>query len=407
MRDMKRRARDIGIPFTGVPGPLNAITDVAGVEVGHTTLVRGNGKLCVGQGPVRTGVTAILPRGRSDPSMVFGASFALNGGGEMTGFQWLEESGFLQGPVMITNTHSVGVVRDATIQWMLKHGWDFDFAMPVVGETYDGRLNDINGNHVLSEHAWEALDGARAGPVAEGSVGGGTGMMCYEFKSGIGTSSRRLSAAEGAYTIGVLVQANYGFRRQLRIAGLLAGERMLGEMPYYSDPALRPPCAHYQLREAAANHQDESKPATRDGSIIIVVATDAPLLPHQLRRIARRPALAIGRLGGVATEASGDIFLAFSTANHAAGIARSGRNAHVPDTLHEASGLQRVEVLANWKLTSLFEAVINATEEAILNSMVSADSCIGVDGLVVPALPHEEVRRLLASHGLLADIAPL
>ena len=320
----------------------------------------------------------------------------------MTGLAWLDECGFLVGPVMITNTHSVGVVRDATIQWMLRRGWEFDFAMPVVGETFDGRLNDINGFHVKAEHAWAALDGASGGAVPEGNVGGGTGMMCYEFKSGIGTSSRKLSQTDGGHTVGVLVQANYGFRAQLRVAGIPVGLSVTDDMPYYTDAALRPANAHYSSRPAGFHVPSPSSPVGgRDGSIIIVVATDAPLLPHQLRRIAKRPTLAIGRLGGIATEPSGDIFLAFSTANPDASRVGNVHNADIARSAGSGADARDVKMLPNSALTLLFDAVINATEEAIVNSMIAAQTCVGANGLCVSALPHGRLKQLLAAHNVL------
>ena len=289
----KPRARDLGVPFEGEPGPLNAITDVAGVVVGHVTLIDGDGPLRVGRGPVRTGVTAVLPRGKTF-SPVFAGWYSLNGNGEMTGTTWVEESGFLEGPVMITNTHSVGVVRDAVIEWMRDEGINSPlvpgvwWGLPVVAETYDGDLNDINGFHVRKEHAFDALNSAAAGPVHEGAVGGGTGMICNQFKGGIGTASRQVDP----YTVGVLVQCNYGGREGLTIAGVPVGREITDLLPEY-----------------ASSTQGEN------GSIIVVVATDAPLLPHQLKRLARRVPLGIGRLGGLGTNGSGDIFIAFSTAN--------------------------------------------------------------------------------------------
>src|SRR6266480_600805 len=296
------RARGLGVPFDGTPGPLNAITDVAGVTVGHSTIIRGQGKLVVGQGPVRTGVTAVFPRGATNGDPVFGGWFTLNGNGEMTGTTWLEESGFLAGPVMITNTHSVGIVRDAVIEWLVRKGFEFDWSLPIVAETWDGALNDINGFHVTKQHAFAALDSARGGPVAEGNVGGGTGMICNQFKGGIGTASRRLPADRGGYTVGVLVQCNYGSRARLSIAGVPVGQEIPDLVP------CRAPCGGPRSGVPAAIPSDL-------GSIIIVVATDAPLLPHQLKRVARRAALGVGRLGGVASNSSGDIFIAFSTAN--------------------------------------------------------------------------------------------
>jgi L-aminopeptidase/D-esterase-like protein len=353
------RARDLGVPFDGSAGPLNAITDVAGVEVGHTTLVRGEGILKVGEGPVRTGVTAILPRGKNFNESVFAGGFSLNGNGEMTGCAWVEESGYLEGPVMITNTHSVGVVRDAVIAYQVKRGnhdprrvW---WALPVVAETWDGYLSDINGFHVKESHAFEAIEGARSGPVPEGNVGGGTGMICYGFKGGIGTSSRRLSPRQGGYTVGVLVQANHGLRQQLLVAGVPVGR----EIP------------------EATNGRRES------GSIIIVVATDAPLLPHQLKRLARRAALGLARTGSVSGNGSGDLFLAFSTSHCAP--AKSGEN-------------PRVEMLALERIDPLFEATVQATEEAIVNALVAAETMTGVDDRRVVRLPHDRLREILTKY---------
>src|SRR5271169_4514293 len=308
----KPRARDLGVPFDGTPGPYNAITDVKGVEVGHTTLISGSGKLIVGQGPVRTGVTAVLPRGKDSLDPVFGAWFTLNGNGEMTGSTWVEESGFLEGPVMITNTHSVGVVRDSVIAWRLKHGGPdkdgYSWSLPVVAETWDGDLNDINGFHVKPEDVFHAIDAAHGGPVEEGNVGGGTGMICHDFKGGIGTASRVLPAKEGGYTIGVLVQCNYGDRDQLRIAGVPVGQEI-----------------------------SERKFHNRDiGSIIVVVATDAPLIPTQLKRVVKRVTLGLGRDGSYASNGSGDIFVAFSTANPGAA---------------NPKGLRQITMLPNGDLT--------------------------------------------------------
>ncbi len=353
----KPRARDLGVPFEGTPGPLNAITDVKGVEVGHSTIVRGDGKLEVGKGPVRTGVTAIHPRGRSSGGPVFGGWFSLNGAGEMTGTTWVEESGLLEGPVLITNTHSVGVVRDAAIQWNLRHGLGSlqAWQLPVVAETWDGYLNDANGFHVRPEHAFEALDGARDGPVAEGSVGGGTGMICHEFKGGIGTSSRVASG----YTVGVLVQCNCGLRDQLRIAGAPVG----------------------------AEIQDGKVWRRETGSIIIVVATDAPLLPHQVKRLARRASLGLARNGSVSGNGSGDIFVAFSTANTEAAAQK---------------GVARVEMLPNNRMDPLFAATVQATEEAIINAMVAAETMTGADGRKVLALPYGRLRDVLKKYNRLA-----
>ena len=364
------RARDLGIPFDGTPGPLNAITDVAGVTVGHTTLISGSGRLQVGHGPVRTGVTAVLPRGKDSMSNpVFAGWFSQNGNGEMTGTTWVEESGFLEGPVMITNTHSVGVVRDAVIQWRVAHAaadaTGFYWSLPVVAETWDGWLNDINGFHVKPEHAIHAIDGARPGSVEEGNVGGGTGMICNGYKGGIGTSSRRLDAKEGGYTIGVLVQCNYGTRDNLRIAGVAVGREIPAPEPYAFMP---------------------SDSAER-GSIIVVVATDAPLLAHQLKRIARRVTLGVGRNGSISGNGSGDIFIAFSTANAGAAAA-----AHVVD----------LKMLPNDSMDPLFRATVEATEEAIVNAMIAAQDMTGVDNHHVIALPHAALRVILKKYGRLA-----
>ncbi len=369
------RGRDLGIPFEGTTGPLNAITDVGGVEVGHRTLVAGSGKLVVGKGPVRTGVTAVFPRGKDSDDPVFAGWFTMNGNGEMTGTTWVEESGFLWGPVMITNTHSVGVVRDAVIEWVVRRGRMLhdEWSLPVVAETWDGGLNDINGFHVTKQDAWAAMDSARGGPVAEGSVGGGTGMICNQFKGGIGTASRRLDPPDGGYTVGVLVQCNYGRRSYLRIAGVPVGQEISELVP------CRAPCGGPRSGVAAAIPSDL-------GSIIIVVATDAPLLPHQLKRVARRAALGVGRLGGVASNSSGDIFIAFSTANP-----RASRD----------SGLAQVSMAANDRITPLFEATVQATEEAIVNAMLAARTMTGADDLTVYALPHDRLRDVLKRYNRL------
>lgn len=386
------RARDLGVPFEGVPGPLNAITDVAGVEVGHVTLVRGEGKLVVGKGPVRTGVTAVLPRGRSSTTPVFAGWFTLNAAGEMTGTTWIEERGLLDGPIMITNTHSVGVVRDAAVKWMVAKGWAADWNVPVAAETWDGLLNDLNGFHVTQEHALAALDKARGGAVAEGSVGGGTGMVCSRFKGGIGTSSRKLDADAGGYTVGVLVQCNYGARRILRVAGAPVGAELKDEaLPCYAIPA-GPEPRKFPLADCSApkTAQVEGDRHTRaDGSIIIIVATDAPLLPHQLKRLAKRPSLGLGRLGSVGSDGSGDIFLAFSTANP--GL----------KSVDDQAGRRTVELHPNDLLTPLFEAATQATEEAVINAMVAAKTMEGADGVRVRGLPHQRLREILAKYGRL------
>jgi D-aminopeptidase len=386
------RARDLGIPFSGTPGRLNAITDVEGVEVGYVTLSSGEGRLIVGEGPVRTGVTAILPRGRDDRRPCFAASFTLNGPGEVTGLTWLEERGVFDGPILLTNTHAVGTVRDASVQWMLGRGFEFEWTMPIAGETYDGNFSDINGGHVRAEHVFEALDGAAGGPVAEGNVGGGTGMTTYEYKGGTGTASRRLSEEDGGYTIGVLVQSNYGRRRQLRIAGLKVGDILSDDMPRYLDEDLVP-------EEVKAKHlqwcrrphpKGEGLETPADGSIIVIVSTDAPLLPHQLKRLAKRPSLAIGRLGGIAMTGSGDIFIALSTAN-----------AEGCDPQRSDAAPSDVKVLPNLALSPLFEAAIDATEEAIVNALVAAEASTGAHSLHFPRLPHDRVREILARHNLL------
>lgn len=385
------RARDLGVPFEGTPGPLNAITDVAGVEVGHATLVRGSGRLVVGQGPVRTGVTAVLPRGRSSTTPVFGGWFTLNAAGEMTGTTWLEERGLIDGPILITNTHSVGVARDAAVKWMVANGWEALWHAPIATETYDGVLNDINGFHVRQEHALEALDGARGGAVLEGAVGGGTGMICNGFKGGIGTASRKLPADLGGYTVGVLVQCNYGARRLLRIGGAPVGAELQQADPIcYALPAATGERKRWPFPDCAAATIGENAGAKRpDGSIIVVVATDAPLLPHQLRRLAKRPSLGLGRLGSVAGEGSGDIFLAFSSANPTL------------KSVDEDSTPSSVRMVANDLLTPLFEAATQATEEAVVNAMVAAKTVEGADGVRVPRLPHAGLQSALRKYNRL------
>ncbi len=360
----KPRARDLGIPFEGTPGPFNAITDVAGVMVGHTTLIAGEGPLRIGEGPVRTGVTAILPRGGDPADPVFAGWFALNGNGEMTGTTWVEESGFLEGPIAITNTHSVGIVRDAIIAWQVEREAAFQpWSLPVVAETYDGFLNDINGFHVKAEHLFSALDNARSGPVTEGNVGGGTAMTCLGFKCGIGTSSRT-GLGTGGYTVGVLVQANFGGRRQLTVAGVPVGREIVREQRARSDP------------ESGGR-----------GSIIIIVATDAPLLPHQLKRIARRASLGVARTGGTAGNGSGDIFVAFSTANAGSAGARQTSD---------------IQMLSNSRISPLFDATVQAVEEAIINALVAAETMVGRDGNRAEALSHVRLREILGRFNRLA-----
>lgn len=390
------RARDLGVPFEGTPGPLNAITDVAGVEVGHTTLIRGSGKLVVGQGPVRTGVTAVHPRGRTSTTPVFGAWFTLNSAGEMTGTTWIEERGLIDGPILITNTHSVGIARDAAVKWMVSRGWGALWHAPVAAETYDGVLNDINGFHVRESHALAALDGARAGPVAEGAVGGGTGMICNGFKGGIGTASRKLPAELGGHVVGVLVQCNYGNRRSLRIAGAPVGAELQKIDPIcYAAPAASGEKRRWPFPDCAGRPTAQAdQPEQPDGSIIIIVATDAPLLPHQLKRLAKRPSLGLGRLGAVASDGSGDIFLAFSTANPTL------------KSVDEGPAPANIQMFANDLLTPLFEAATQATEEAVVNAMVAAQTVEGADGVRVPRLPHQQLRTILARYNRLAPTAP-
>ncbi|MBA3834977.1 MAG: P1 family peptidase [Sphingomonas sp.] len=389
------RARDLGVPFEGTPGPLNAITDVAGVEVGHTTLIKGSGMLVPGKGPVRTGVTAVLPRGRNSTSPVFAGWFTLNSAGEMTGTTWLEERGLLDGPILITNTHSVGVVRDAAVKWMVRNGWMAAWHAPVVAETYDGLLNDINGFHVKEQHALNALASARGGAVAEGSVGGGIGMLCNGFKGGNGTASRRLPETLGGYTVGVLVQCNYGPLKELRIAGAPVGAEFaeMKTLCYARKPA---PEATRWSRLPVCDGEDSGAPGEAkapDGSIIIVVATDAPLLPHQLKRLAKRPALGLGRLGAIATDGSGDIFIAFSTANPKL---MSASEEWQPQT---------VQMHPNNELTPLFLATVQATEEAVVNAMVAARTMEGADHVRALALPHDALRAILARYNRLEPSA--
>ena len=367
----KERARDLGVPFDGTPGKFNAITDVPGVLVGHTTLISGEGKLQVGKGPVRTGVTAVLPRGKDSMNdAVFAGWFSQNGNGEMTGTTWVEESGFLEGPVMITNTHSVGVVRDALIQWRVAHGkpdpTGYWWSLPVVAETWDGWLNDINGFHVKPEHAFHAIDSARGGPVEEGSVGGGTGMVCNGFKGGIGTASRKLEAKDGGYMVGVLVQCNYGSRQNLRVAGIPVGREISSEDPYAYQPS--------EISER--------------GSIIVVVATDAPVLSQQLKRLARRVSLGLGRNGSISGDGSGDIFIAFSTANpHADG----------------GKSVVDLKFLPNDALDPIFAATVQAVEESIINAMIAAPTMTGIENHKVTGLPHDKLRDVLKKYSRLVQ----
>ena len=367
----KPRARELGIPFDGTPGPRNAITDVSGVLVGHTTLISGEGKLQIGKGPVRTGVTAVLPRGKNSMNdAVMAGWWSLNGNGEMTGTTWVEESGFLEGPVMITNTHSVGIVRDAVIQWRVAHGQPdptgYWWSLPVVAETWDGWLNDINGFHVTKDDAFHAIDSAHNGPVEEGNVGGGTGMICNGFKGGVGTSSRRFQIKGETYTLGVLVQCNYGSRQNLRIAGIPVGR----EIP--NDDA------------SAAVPSDIAE----RGSIIVVIATDVPLVSHQLKRLARRVSLGLGRNGSISGNGSGDIFIAFSTANP---------NSEAAD--HVVS----VQMLPNDLTEPVFAGTVEAVEEAIINAMIAAESMTGIENHRVVAIPHEQLRAILKKYNRLQN----
>ena len=358
------RARDLGVPFQGTPGDLNAITDVHGVEVGHTTLVEEEGKFGVGKGPVRTGVTAILPLGKeTSNTAVPAAVFSFNGNGEMTGSAWVEESGFLEGPVLLTNTHSVGVVRDAVVEWgTKKFPGTNNFNLPVVGETWDGELNDINGFHVRKEDVFDALDGATGGAVVEGNVGGGTGMRAFGFKAGIGTASRILAKGDDGFCVGVLVQVNLGRRENLMVSGVPVG---------------------MEVRELQPLIHKESE---KEGSILAVIATDAPLMPLQLKRLAKRAALGVARTGAVSTNSSGDLFIAFSTA--------------VPALIE---GRQHWATLENDDLDPLLAATVQATEEAIINALIAAKTMRGINGNTFYALPHERLREVLKKYNRLLE----
>ena len=361
----KPRARDIGIPFNGTPGKYNAITDVKGIEVGYSTIISGSGKNIRGKGPVRTGVTAILPRGHNN-NPVYANWYSLNGNGEMTGTTWITESGFLEGPIMITNTNSVGVVRDAVLKWYVRTGWykeDFWYTYPVVAETYDGFLNDIYGFHVKEENAFEALDSAKSGFIKEGNVGGGTGMMCLGFKGGTGTASRVIKIKDSSYTVGVLVQSNFGSKRNFTIAGVPVGQELKDTM----------------------NYEFKAPPSYQagDGSIIVVVATDAPLLPHQLKRMAARVPLGVGIVGGRGENGSGDIFIAFSTAN---------------PTAFQREEFTKLDELPNDLINPLFNATVQAVEEAIINAMVAAETMEGINGNKAYALPHKLVMDVLKKY---------
>jgi D-aminopeptidase len=363
----KPRARDIGIPFEGTPGKYNAITDVKGVEVGFSTIIEGNGKNIIGRGPVRTGVTAILPRGQSSVP-VYANWYSLNGNGEMTGTTWITESGFLETPILITNTNSVGVCRDAMLKWFVQKNWIKEegwYTYPVVAETWDGVMNDIYGFHVKESNAFEALNTARPGPVQEGNVGGGTGMRCLGFKGGTGTSSRVIKIGDSLYTIGVLVQANFGQKKNLTIAGVPVGEELKDTL-------------NSVVHQLAQTHVQNG-----DGSIIVVLATDAPLLPHQLKRIAQRIALGVGKVGGRGENGSGDIFIAFSTANAGA---------------FNREKVVNVKQFPNDRINPLFEGTVQAVEEAIINAMIAADTMEGINGNITYALPHSKVIELLKKY---------
>ena len=360
------RARDLGIPFEGIPGPLNAITDITGIEVGYASVIEDKESLSGPKDTARTGVTAIFPRGNESDDPVYGGWFSLNGNGEMTGTTWLEESGFLEGPVMITNTHSVGTVHEAVIRWQIEQdSYQRTWSLPIVAETWDGYLNDINGFHVRPEHVFAAMSNATSGPIREGNVGGGTGMVCYEFKGGTGTASRVMKTAAGTFTVGVLVQANFGRRHQLLIAGIPVGKVLTENAPYTD----------------GRNLYEET------GSIIAVVATDAPLLPAQLKRMATRASLGVARTGSTSGNGSGDIFIAFSTAN--------------PGAVGPENGIAKVEALSNSNISGLFSAVALATEEAIINALVAAETMKGRDGHQVLALPHDRVQEILRKHNRL------
>lgn len=367
----KTRARDIGIPFPGTPGKYNAITDVAGVEVGYSTIITGTGKNHIGKGPVRTGVTAIFPNGKVNHHPVFANWYTLNGNGEMTGTTWITESGFLETPVMITNTNSVGVVRDAVLKWFIDKNWykdeDLWYTYPVVAETWDGIMNDIYGFQVKESNAYEALNTAAQGPIKEGNVGGGTGMLCLGFKGGTGTASRTITINNKTYTLGVLVQSNFGRKKNLTIAGIPVGMELKDTL-------------NYEIHGGAQSKRQEG-----DGSIIAIVATDAPLLPHQLKRIAARVAIGVGKVGGRGENGSGDIFLAFSTANPGA---------------FNRKDLTQVEMLSNDQINPLFEGTVQAVEEAIINAMVAADTIDGVNGNKAYALPHDAVIRILKKYNV-------
>jgi D-aminopeptidase len=393
-----QRARDLGIPFDGTPGPLNAITDVPSVEVGYKTLISGEGRLEVGKGPVRTGVTAILPRGRNNLDAVFAGYFAGNGNGDMTGTHWIEESGMLETPILITNTGSVGVVRDAAVAWIVKQKKFGAFWYPVVAETADYPLNDIRGQHVTAEDAWDALNSAAGGSILEGNVGGGTGMICNGFKGGTGTSSRTVKIGDVTYTVGVLVQCNYGGPNQLRVAGIPVAREMKLKRPCV-EKKLDPPALDWggkpvPVCEGTVAHTADGIRAPEMGSIIVIVATDAPLTPDQLKRLARRVSVGLGRLGAIEGDESGDIFLAFSTANQGAD---EGNSTPQPYTKPNA----KVDRMQSWKMDPMFTAVVQSTEESVINAIVAAKTMVGADYWVVPAIPHDQLQEVLRKHAML------
>ena len=367
----KPRARDLGVQFEGVPGKFNAITDVKGVEVGHSTIITGSGKNIIGKGPVRTGVTAIFPRGKKF-NPVYANWYSLNGNGEMTGTTWITESGFLETPIMITNTNSVGVVRDAVLKWFVDTNWygndDWWYTYPVVGETYDGFLNDIYGFHVQEQHVYEAINNASPGPVTEGNVGGGTGMLTLGFKGGIGTASRKVKINNKTYTIGALVQSNFGSKRNLTISGVPVGKELKDTL------------------NVVFNAPPSNKRQEGDGSIIVIVATDAPLLPHQLKRITHRIPIGIGVVGGRGSNGSGDIFLAFSTANPRAFDRKNERS---------------IKSFPNDKITPLFEATVQTVEESIINAMIAAETMEGINNNKAYALPHDTLIEVLKKYNRL------
>ena len=384
------RARDLGIVIgTMMPGPLNAITDVPGVSVGHATIIDGDGPLVVGKGPIRTGITVVIPHaGDVWKEPVFAAPHTLNGNGEMTGLEWIRESGMLGGVIAITNTHSVGVVRDALVAEGIRSQAPgaFFWSLPVVGETWDGLLNDTDGMHVKPEHLARAIADARSGPVAEGNVGGGTGMVCHEFKGGIGTASRRLARADGGWTLGVLVQANYGSRRLLRIDGVPVGREIgIDEVP---SPYGIGSAGEASWPEGGLDQSTEAR--TRDGSIIIIIATDAPVIPTQCARIAQRAGLGLARAGSIGATTSGDIFLCFSNGN---------LDLSQPEHDGSGPGVTTVRTLRDRALDPLFEATVEATEEAIVNALVAAETMTGRDGMTAHRLPHDRLREVMAKYG--------